>query len=116
MVPALGRPALAGLRPARAGDAAGIAGVHVAVWREAYAGLVPDGFLARFAARRVERWTGHLTAADAVTVVAEAARSIRAPASRRSDSCGSAGPTPRPARRSRSLRCTTAAERRAWSP
>ena len=33
------------LRPARPGDAAGIARVHVETWRATYAGLVPDSYL-----------------------------------------------------------------------
>ena len=33
------------LRPARPGDAAAIAKVHVETWRAAYAGLVPDDYL-----------------------------------------------------------------------
>jgi ribosomal protein S18 acetylase RimI-like enzyme len=33
------------LRPARPGDAAAIAKVHVETWRAAYAGLVPDEYL-----------------------------------------------------------------------
>ena len=34
------------LRPARPDDAAGIAAVHVAAWRSAYAGILPDAYLA----------------------------------------------------------------------
>jgi L-amino acid N-acyltransferase YncA len=33
------------IRPAAAGDAAGIAAVHVGSWREAYRGLLPDAVL-----------------------------------------------------------------------
>lgn len=35
------------IRPARAGDAAAIAKVHVETWRAAYAGLVPNAYLVR---------------------------------------------------------------------
>jgi GNAT superfamily N-acetyltransferase len=34
------------IRPAQLADAFAIAGVHVASWREAYAGILPDDFLA----------------------------------------------------------------------
>ncbi len=34
------------------GDAVGIASVHVAAWRSAYAGILPDGFLARLSLPR----------------------------------------------------------------
>ena len=40
------------VRPARPDDAAGIAGVHVAAWRSAYAGILPDAFLAGMSQRR----------------------------------------------------------------
>ena len=41
------------VRRARAGDAQGIAVVHVATWRNAYAGVLPDDFLARLSARQL---------------------------------------------------------------
>jgi hypothetical protein len=34
------------IRPARPADAPALAAVHVATWRDAYAGLLPDEFLA----------------------------------------------------------------------
>ncbi len=40
------------LRPARVADATGIAAVHVAAWRSAYAGLLPADHLARMSAVR----------------------------------------------------------------
>lgn len=40
------------IRAAFAGDAVGIASVHVAAWRSAYAGILPDGFLARLSLPR----------------------------------------------------------------
>ena len=39
--------------PAVPGDAAGIAAVHVAVWRNAYSGLLPDRSLARLSQPRL---------------------------------------------------------------
>ncbi len=41
------------IRRARARDAPGIAAVHVATWRSAYAGLLPDDFLERLSAIRL---------------------------------------------------------------
>jgi ribosomal protein S18 acetylase RimI-like enzyme len=40
------------IRRARAADAPGIAAVHVACWRSAYAGVLPDEFLARLSQAR----------------------------------------------------------------
>ncbi|MGI4976454.1 MAG: GNAT family N-acetyltransferase [Janthinobacterium lividum] len=40
------------IRRARPGDAPAIAAVHVAAWRSAYPGLLPDAFLAGLSARR----------------------------------------------------------------
>lgn len=40
------------MRPAAPDDAAGIAAVHVAAWRSAYAGLLPSEYLARMSVRR----------------------------------------------------------------
>jgi len=44
------------VRPARPADAVAIAAVHVAVWRTAYAGILPDSYLARMS---VTRHAGH---------------------------------------------------------
>jgi ribosomal protein S18 acetylase RimI-like enzyme len=41
------------IRRARARDAPGIAAVHVATWRSAYAGLLPDEFLERLSTIRL---------------------------------------------------------------
>jgi GNAT superfamily N-acetyltransferase len=41
------------IRRARVRDAPGIAAVHVATWRSAYAGLLPDEFLERLSAIRL---------------------------------------------------------------
>lgn len=41
------------IRRARPEDAAGIAAVHVAAWRDTYAGILPYGFLAGMSAQRI---------------------------------------------------------------
>ncbi|WP_439595136.1 GNAT family N-acetyltransferase [Falsiroseomonas sp.] len=41
------------IRRARPGDAAGIAAVHVAAWRSAYAGILRDGYLAELSEIRL---------------------------------------------------------------
>ncbi len=40
------------IRPARPADAVAIAAVHVAVWRTAYANILPDAYLARMSVAR----------------------------------------------------------------
>jgi GNAT superfamily N-acetyltransferase len=40
------------IRPARTADAAAIGAVHVAAWRSAYPGILPDAYLARLSVRR----------------------------------------------------------------
>jgi ribosomal protein S18 acetylase RimI-like enzyme len=51
------------VRPARTSDAQPIAAVHVATWRDAYAGLLPDGFLAGLDVTEwAGRWRDRLTA------------------------------------------------------
>ena len=53
------------IRRAQAGDAAAIAAVHVAAWRETYTGLVPARMLSAFPlARRIRRWQRILTSPD----------------------------------------------------
>jgi hypothetical protein len=42
------------IRPARPADAPALAAVHVATWRDAYAGLLPDEFLASL---DLDEWT-----------------------------------------------------------
>jgi ribosomal protein S18 acetylase RimI-like enzyme len=50
------------VRPAAPQDAPAIAAVHVATWRDAYAGLLPDDFLAGLdAGQWADRWRGRLT-------------------------------------------------------
>ena len=61
----LGGGALAGgaVRPAVLPDAPAIAAVHVATWRDAYAGLLPDDFLAGLVVEEwAERWRGRFSA------------------------------------------------------
>jgi GNAT superfamily N-acetyltransferase len=60
------------IRRAAAGDAAAIAAVHVACWREAYAGVLQPAFLAALdVSERTHRWRGILGGAmDAGTFVA----------------------------------------------
>ena len=41
------------IRRARASDAAAIGALHVAVWRSAYAGLLPDAYLSGLSANRL---------------------------------------------------------------
>lgn len=51
------------VRPARPGDAAGIARVHVDGWRSTYPGIVPDAYLAGLShAVYEERWRARLAA------------------------------------------------------
>lgn len=40
------------VRPAQSRDAAGMGSVHIGVWRSAYAGILPDGYLAGLSAPR----------------------------------------------------------------
>jgi GNAT superfamily N-acetyltransferase len=60
------------IRNARPGDAAGIAGVHVASWQSTYAGLLPAAFLVGMTERAVcVHWRATLMAGEgAGTVVA----------------------------------------------
>jgi len=44
------------IRPARVGDAEGIANAHDAAWRDAYRGVIPGVELERMIARRGPRW------------------------------------------------------------
>jgi ribosomal protein S18 acetylase RimI-like enzyme len=51
------------IRPARPADAQPIAAVHVATWRHAYAGLLPDGVLAGLdVGEWAQRWHRNLSA------------------------------------------------------
>ncbi len=58
------------LRPARHGDAAAIARVHVETWRAAYAGIVPDDYLvAMTEAKQALQWNRTIRAATAPEAV-----------------------------------------------
>jgi ribosomal protein S18 acetylase RimI-like enzyme len=49
------------IRPAAEGDAAGIARVHVRSWQEAYAGIVPEAYLAALDVdQRASEWASYL--------------------------------------------------------
>lgn len=59
------------IRRADPGDAAAVADVHVASWRGAYAGIVPDAYLASLDVDgRAEAWRANLTGSRATTWVA----------------------------------------------
>ena len=59
------------LRPARRGDAASVAEVHVQAWREAYRGMIPDEILASLSvAQRAEAWATILEDASDLTFLA----------------------------------------------
>ena len=65
------------LRRAQRVDAAAIGSLHVASWRETYAGLLPDAMLAALSVpEREAMWRGVLAAGDAVVMVAEQAGRI----------------------------------------
>lgn len=59
------------VRAARPGDAAGIAAVHVAAWRSAYAGLLPSAYLAGLSvARHAAQHQAAIAAGRGVVVAA----------------------------------------------
>ena len=61
------------IRPATPADAEAIARVHVAAWREAYVGIVPDDFLASLSVeKRLAMWRGIVAGPRPLTFVAEA--------------------------------------------
>ena len=72
-----------GVRRARPVDAAAIGAVHVAAWRNAYAGLLPDGYLAGLSAERhavgydaaIRRGTGVFVAVASGSDLSGSARS-----------------------------------------
>lgn len=66
------------VRPAQPSDGAGIAAVHVAAWRSAYAGLVPDRTLTGLSAPRQEGYYARLIRGGHVVHVAEPAASDEA--------------------------------------
>lgn len=60
------------IRQAEPADARAIARVHVATWRTAYRGQMPDDFLARLSVdERTERWTRTIPLETVGTFVAE---------------------------------------------
>jgi ribosomal protein S18 acetylase RimI-like enzyme len=59
------------IRPARPSDGAAIAAVHVAAWRSAYAGLLPDWTLTDLSARRQEGYYGRIIRGGGIVHVAE---------------------------------------------
>ena len=58
------------LRRARLSDAAAIGAVHVAAWRSAYPGILPDAYLAGLSATRQARYYEATIASGAVVLVA----------------------------------------------
>jgi GNAT superfamily N-acetyltransferase len=58
------------LRRARLSDAAAIGAVHVAAWRSAYPGILPDAYLAGMSATRQARYYEATIASGAVVLVA----------------------------------------------
>ena len=65
------------IRPAEIDDAPAIARVHVATWRTAYRGLLPDDFLASLdEAGYTERWRRTLSESSSHVYVAEAAEGL----------------------------------------
>lgn len=64
--------AMIGVRPACAGDAAGIGTVHVAAWRSAYPGILPDDYLARLSMPRQAAYYAHAIAGAGLVYVATA--------------------------------------------
>lgn len=60
------------VRPARPDDAAGIAAVHVAAWQGAYAGILPDDYLARMSqTRQAAYYHARILAGPGVFVAAD---------------------------------------------
>ena len=65
------------VRNAELADAAGIARVHVATWRTAYRGLLPDDFLASLdAPAYTERWRRIVADSSSRVYVAESAHGV----------------------------------------
>ena len=70
------------IRAATPADAPGVARVHVATWRAAYAGLVPDAVLAALSVpAAAAKWEGHLADPAVRTWVAVAGGEVTAFAS-----------------------------------
>ena len=72
------------VRRAKLADAAAIGAVHVAAWRSAYPGLLPDSYLSRLSPMRQARYYEAAIGAGATVIVA-------AP----QETANAAGPTPR---------------------
>ena len=73
----ISRGPLATVRPAEIDDAAAIARIHVATWRTAYRGLLPDDFLASLdEAGYAERWRRTLADRSGRVYVAEAGGAV----------------------------------------
>ena len=71
------------VRPARPDDAADIAAVHVAAWQGAYAGILPDAYLAGMSQRRqAAYYYARILAGPGVFVAADPAVVGFAPAGR----------------------------------
>ena len=65
------------VRFAKVRDAGDIARVHVQTWRTTYAGILPDSYLAGLEEEdRAQLWREHLSAHDAVFLVAEHANRL----------------------------------------
>src|SRR5258708_3812636 len=65
------------VRPAEINDAAAIARVHVATWRTAYRGLLPDDFLASLSGAGLEeRWRRTVGESSDRVYVAENAQGV----------------------------------------
>ena len=65
------------IRPADAGDASAIARVHVATWRTAYRGMLPDDFLAALdESHYAERWRRSLADTNSRVYVAQNADGV----------------------------------------
>jgi ribosomal protein S18 acetylase RimI-like enzyme len=68
---------MTGIRPALPSDGAAIAAVHVAAWRSAYAGLLPDWTLTDLSARRQEAYYAHVIRAGGIVHVAAPPDAVR---------------------------------------
>jgi GNAT superfamily N-acetyltransferase len=65
------------VRPAEVDDAAAIAGIHVATWRTAYLGMLPDDFLDSLdEAGYEDRWRRTISERSNKVFVAESARGV----------------------------------------
>ena len=65
------------VRPAEIDDAAAIAGIHVATWRTAYRGMLPDDFLASLdEAGYAERWRRTLRETSSHVYVAQGGEGV----------------------------------------